>query len=95
MNTAERTLVRPEVQRLVDIYKEMGTQVTLYLWERLVLNSYERFILYPCLDDEALLTVCELCNANIFSGGAFPATYNEVVEEVLFPLLIQRLKDKR
>ena len=87
------TLIKPEVASLVNRYSCGHILVTKEEYQTLFLNSYERFLLYPCLDIEALLEVCKVCNENITGSRNNPITYNEVAAEILFPLLITKLQE--
>ena len=86
------TLIKPEVASLVNRYSCGHIRVNKEEYNALFMNSYERLLLYPCLDNEALLEVCKVCNENIFVED-IPVTYNDIATKILFPLLITRLQE--
>lgn len=59
-------------------------------------NSWERKLLYPLLDNEALIHLTRYCIGNSSPMRdqlhGIPAVYDESVIHVLAPLLIQRLE---
>lgn len=57
------------------------------------MNSYERELMYPKLDDDALIRVVERCLENCQSPRKRPcSTYNESLENIFAPMLIERLR---
>lgn len=79
--------IKPEVQRLVNRYLNQDIYITYEEYKSMTMNSYERAVLYPIMDDNCLIQVC-LQHQNNFS----PTTYEESANHLLFPLLIERLK---
>ena len=83
-------LIKPEVQKLID-----RGNVTYEEYEKLYLNSYERYALYPVMTTEALLTFCRKHILPNLTQKLYPTTYEEAVLTVLFPLLLSKMDKKR
>lgn len=89
--------VSPEVLALVEGLKALGRRLSRAEWEKLRMNSYERRLLVPLLDDEAL---CHLAASCIEQGGSkavlgefeLATDYNDAVRRELAPLLVERLR---
>lgn len=83
--------VRPELRALAE-RKERITKAEIP--ERM--NSYERRIIDPNLDNAALMELVEYCIAQAGRElGEFeiPRHYNDAVERLLAPLLVKRLRE--
>ena len=82
----------PEVLALV----KKGKLITYEQFNSRPMNSYERESLFPLLDNDALIALTELFLKNCCSGhvpGIRPCgTYNEALEVLLIPLLLERFK---
>lgn len=87
------THVRQEIIDLVN----SGEAVTWDSWQVMRLNSYERQLVIPCLDDNAFakaldqfLIVGQMEELSQYSRP--PVTYNEAIEKVLIFQLLRRFK---
>ena len=86
--------ISPEIRARV----ESGLPVTWTEYENLRGNSYERKVLYPLLDDEALVNLTELCLKNSSCGrlGRFSLAkhYDEALIGEMLPMLLDRFKKR-
>lgn len=81
-----------------DLHKEGKRTITTAAYSMMRLNSYERQLIYPLLDDMALIKVVKHCLEQ--AGAEFeeyrlaskplPSTYNEALKEVHIHELLRR-----
>jgi hypothetical protein len=77
--------------------KEQGGQLTWGEYKALhPLNSYERKLLHPYLDDEALIRLTEICLGNSsyqrLGDLSLARHYDEAIVGELTPMLIERIR---
>lgn len=70
-------------------------KITIDEWNNLRINSYERRILYNNLTNEVLIETAEYYMSQCYQklpSLSIPIHYNEALERVLLPLLLERFK---
>lgn len=83
--------IKPEIRAL-----QRRGNVTVEEWNSIRGNSFEFELLYPCLNDEALVFVIEHCMKNMYFDNSRPArSYNEAFMGILGPILLGRFKELR